>query len=112
MTTRAPFVGVCAEKCGTCLFGERSLVPPIAVAAVVAGILREDSYFTCHQATARDVDAMCRGWWDEYREDTIPGRIAIALGIEPNWTPEGAPTNLEYAEELAWIRRTDWAGLL
>lgn len=77
---------------------------------LIERIVEGDSYFTCHEATAREVDdVMCRGWWDneEMLHSTNPGRIAARLsaimddGGPPTWRPDTPVTDEEYAALIA-----------
>lgn len=97
---------ICEKRCAACLFGEHSLLDAPGVReAKIQECAEADSYFVCHEATARGEDVMCRGWWDELRWATNPGRIAERLGIEPSWRPEGKPTDEDYAATIAFAKK-------
>ena len=99
-------MNICEKRCANCLFGDRSLLDAPGVREeMVQRIAADDSYFVCHEATSRGQDAMCRGWWDELRWATNPGRIAERIGLEPSWRPSGPATDEEYAGTINWAKR-------
>jgi len=99
-------VKVCAEPCAFCLFGDKPLLPLLQDRErKIQACVRADSYFVCHEATARGEDVMCRGWWDTLRDYTNPGRIAGRLGVVPSWRPTGPPTDQEYVATTTLAKR-------
>lgn len=91
---------VCVERCRNCLFEDESLLTEADRVRKIETTAAADSYFICHEATARGEDVMCRGWWDELRWATNPGRIAERLGIRPSWKPTGPATDREFASAV------------
>ena len=77
-------VHVLAERCSTCVFraGNLMQLQPGRLAALVERNLAAQSALTCHSTLYRDVDeAVCRGFFDAYQDDSPPLRLAVALGV-------------------------------
>lgn len=75
---------VCKKRCEHCLFGDKRLVTETDVARIIKKCAARDAHFICHEATEREVDVMCRGWWDEFRELTNYGPIPTWM-VTPCW---------------------------
>lgn len=86
--------------CKHCLYGPTPLVDAATVADKTQEIARTDSWFVCHEAAARGVDAMCPGWLEAAGHTSNAGRmysriIAISGGA-PLWKPSGPATDRDF----------------
>ena len=90
MTKSGPYrdgvVHVLAEKCSTCVFrsGNPMHLRPGRLADLVRTNLADDSALTCHQTlpynSSTDAEpSVCRGYFDAYRRQVTPLRLAVAL---------------------------------
>ena len=73
---------VCREKCSSCIFhaGNRMELRPGRVAGMVAEALENDSFIPCHK-TLDGQRAVCRGFWDGYRTETLGCRLGAVIGL-------------------------------
>lgn len=78
-------VHVLAERCATCVFRPGNLMHLQAgrLAELARVNIEADSALTCHSTLYRDdVDqAVCRGYYDAYRDRSTPLRLADAMGL-------------------------------
>lgn len=91
MTDHRPFrdgkVHVLAEQCSTCVFrgGNLMHLAPGRVKELVTDNVEADSALQCHQTLPySDKDrpgAVCRGFFDAYADQTVPLRLAKAVGV-------------------------------
>lgn len=88
--TRAPYntyrdgkVHVSETKCTTCIFwpGNRMRLRPGQLKELVDAARADDGYIVCHSTLPPADQAVCRGWWDSYRQDSWLMRLAQALSI-------------------------------
>lgn len=80
---------VCAEPCSTCIFrpGNLMSLQPGRVRSMIEQSLAADSFITCHK-TLDGERAVCRGFYDLHRTNSLGLRLGAILGvIETN--PEG-----------------------
>lgn len=77
-------VHVLSRKCSTCIFRPGNLMHlrPGAVDKMVSECQEENTVIPCHD-TLFDGDgkAVCRGFYDLHRQDTMPLRLAMGFGI-------------------------------
>lgn len=73
-----------AERCATCVFrpGNPMSLEPGRLARLVEANLAADSALVCHSTLYRRGvgEAVCRGFFDAYAEDTLPLRLAKMTG--------------------------------
>lgn len=76
-------VHVLEAKCATCIFRPGNLMDlrPGRVEDMVATCQQRQGVITCHSTLDTDVPAVCRGFWDVYRRDIWPLRLAVALDV-------------------------------
>jgi hypothetical protein len=81
-------VHVLSEKCATCIFRPGNLMElrPGRVRELVDGALEVDSAIVCHETLGR-ANAVCRGFYDRYKNHTLPLRLTQLLNrtefVEP-----------------------------
>lgn len=96
-------VAVLSEKCRTCVFRPGNLMhlAPGRLRRLVESNLAAGALLTCHDTLPYGPhpeagEAVCRGFWDRYRERTnvwrVMERLSAALGI-PWWREVPPPTN-------------------
>lgn len=78
-------VHVLADKCGTCIFRPGNLMHLQAgrVKEMVEESIAHQTAVVCHSTlphTGND-QAVCRGFWDSYREKSQPLQMAERLGV-------------------------------
>jgi len=75
-------VHVLSERCTTCVFrpGNLMWLPPGRFKDLVQSNVKEDTAFACHQ-TLSDEQAVCRGYFDAYKEKITPLRMAVAFDV-------------------------------
>jgi hypothetical protein len=73
---------VCAEMCSTCVFRPGNLMSlrPGRLRGMVDESLRQDSFIPCHK-TLDGERAVCRGFWERHRRDTLGCRLAAVAGV-------------------------------
>jgi hypothetical protein len=73
---------VCAEMCSDCVFRPNNLMHLRAgrLAQMVRDSLKQDSFIPCHQ-TLDGERAVCRGFWDRHKNDTLGCRLGQILGV-------------------------------
>ena len=73
---------VCATMCATCVFRPGNLMYLRAgrLRDMVDGALANDSCIPCHK-TLDGERAVCRGFWERHRYDTLMCRLGGALGV-------------------------------
>ena len=79
-------VHVMPDKCSTCIFrpGNLMSLQPGRVKDMVDSCLSEDGgNIPCHQTIAgqRDQQAICRGFWDSYRDRVPLLQLAEQMGV-------------------------------
>lgn len=86
--TNPPFhdgkVHVMPEKCSTCVFkGNLMHLQPGRIKDLVQTNLERDTAFACHQTLygQREQEAICRGYFDRYKEEVTPLRFAVAMDV-------------------------------
>jgi hypothetical protein len=87
-----------AERCGSCIFGDNSPVPPRRVREVIRGNLAEGTLLMCHSTLYGQTaeEAMCRGFWDAHRDRVNVTRVMNRLsGGEPWWEEVPPPAHTE-----------------
>lgn len=80
-----------ARKCDTCVFrpGNLMRLQPGRVDDMVQEAVGNNSWIVCHDTapTGQAPSAICRGFWDVHRADSMGCRLAVALGgpvqVEP-----------------------------
>lgn len=74
-------VMVCERQCATCVFrpGNPMNLRPGRVEAMVEGAIQDQSAIICHSTLTGD-NAVCRGFFDRHKQDTIL-QAAERLGI-------------------------------
>lgn len=95
--TEGPYRGgkvhVLAEKCSTCIFrpGNKMHLQPGRVKEMVEGSLKESGAITCHQTLPYgeyEADpAVCRGFYDAYKDQHMLLRLAESMGIVEEDSP-------------------------
>jgi len=68
------------KQCDECLFSDNKIVSEARKKDVIRTCLKENTYFTCHKATAKNMNVCCKGYWDMYRNKFNLGRIAQRIG--------------------------------
>lgn len=73
---------VCTEMCPDCVFRPGNLMHLRSgrLAGMVQAALDQDSCIPCHR-TLDGQRAVCRGFWDRHRHDTIMCRLGAVLGV-------------------------------
>jgi hypothetical protein len=73
---------VCAEMCDTCVFrpGNVMYLRSGRLRDMVNGSLRDDSAIACHK-TLDGARAVCRGFWDRHKHDTLMCRLGLATRV-------------------------------
>jgi hypothetical protein len=76
-------VRVCADKCDTCIFrpGNLMYLNPGRVKGMVQECLAGQGHIPCHKTLDEDVQAICRGFWDAYRNEIDLLRLAERIGF-------------------------------
>lgn len=80
-----------AERCGSCIFGNNSPVPPGPAREVIRANLTEGTLLMCHSTLygQTDDEAMCRGYWDAHRDRVnvarVMDRLAALTDGQPWW---------------------------
>ena len=84
-------VFVLTEKCPTCVFwpGNRMHLQAGRVKDMVDQCLRNGGAIPCHKTLDSGKMAMCRGFWDAYRNEIIGLRLAQVLGMIEETTLSG-----------------------
>lgn len=74
-------VRVCAQRCPTCIFrpGNLMRLHEGRVAGMVTDCLTGDRYIPCHDTLDLPKQAICRGFWDGYRDRVTIGQLAQRL---------------------------------
>jgi len=70
---------VSKKCCGQCLFSKNKIVSEERKDQLLDDIERKDSHFTCHKATIKNEDIVCRGFYEQKTSNMI--RIAQRLGM-------------------------------
>lgn len=88
---RDGLVHILSERCATCIFNrdEQSRFEPGTLKRIVDANIADDSALICH-STLYDVEkdeAVCRGFWDSYRNEVTPLRMAQFLGMAKEVEP-------------------------
>jgi hypothetical protein len=75
-------VWVLTDKCTTCIFRPGNLMHLAAgrVQAMVRTAVENQSVIPCHK-TLDGPRSICRGFWDSYRNEIMPLRLAQAMDI-------------------------------
>ena len=73
---------VCAEMCSTCVFRPGNLMSLRAgrLRGMIEGSIADDSCIPCHK-TLDGERAVCRGFWDRYKEDTLMCRLGTFFSV-------------------------------
>jgi hypothetical protein len=78
-------VHVMSERCSTCVFHPGNLMnlPAGRFQDLVERNRSEDTAFACHQTLYRTgvEHSICRGYYDAYKHETTPLRIAERRGV-------------------------------
>lgn len=78
-------VYVMPDKCGTCIFrpGNKMTLQPGRVKGMVDSCLEDGGAIPCHKTTygQRDQQAVCRGFFDSYKDQVAGLRMAERLGL-------------------------------
>lgn len=89
---------VLSRKCGTCIFRRpgRALVGPERRDEVAQRAVENDSWVICHDTlpygkheVPPGEQAICRGFWDTHRRDSLGCRMAVVLGGPIEVDPPG-----------------------
>lgn len=67
---------VCSHQCNECLFTNNRIVRPERADELVEDCLKSDRFFECHKGTLAGLTVVCRGFWNRYKSDVWPLRIA------------------------------------
>jgi hypothetical protein len=81
---------VCARRCETCIFRRGNLMHLHAarVPDMVADALAADTAIVCHK-TLDGERAVCRGFWDRHRRDTLMCRLGAGIYGVLETEPDG-----------------------
>lgn len=89
-------VRVLSRQCVTCIFarGNRMALEPGRVAHMVADALAGDGHIVCHDTLPygrypQADPAVCRGFWNRHRLDSLFTRLALCLGSIDYVDPPG-----------------------
>lgn len=78
-------VHVLKERCSTCVFRPGNLMnlKEGRFKDLVETNRRLDTAFSCHQTLygQTEAEAICRGYFDAYKEEVTPLRMAVALDV-------------------------------
>lgn len=93
-TYRDGKVHVLSEKCSTCVFrpGNLMTLPPGRMKELVETNRENDVAFACHQTImypTRDDAAICRGYFDRFKDEVTPLILAQALDVVVEQDPPG-----------------------
>lgn len=76
-------VHVCAELCATCVFrpGNLMRLESGRLSRMIHDALRGDTAIICHSTLYQQTqqEAVCRGFFDRHKRDTLPLRLALML---------------------------------
>lgn len=73
---------VCSGMCETCVFrpGNLMTLQPGRLRGMVDESLQQDTFIPCHK-TLDGERAVCRGFWDRHRNDTLGCRLGAVIGV-------------------------------
>lgn len=73
---------VCSHLCETCVFRPGNLMElrPGRLRGMIRDALRADSCIPCHK-TLDGERAVCRGFYDLHRRDTLACRLGLVVGV-------------------------------
>lgn len=70
---------VMTKRCNECLYSNNRIISDERASALLAHCAETESHFICHKASSSGVDVMCRGHWDETKNETLRNRLAQEL---------------------------------
>lgn len=92
-------VPVLSERCATCVFrpGDPMHLRPGRLRELIRDNLAAGALLVCHETTygQTEEEAMCRGFWDRFREQTNVWRVmerVARLSGKPWWREVSPPT--------------------
>ena len=75
-------VHLCSRECSTCIFSEGKFhLRPGALREMVRGSLKKDAPIICHATLGTSHPAVCRGFYDRFKTQIVPLRLAQAFDI-------------------------------
>lgn len=70
---------VCSSQCKECLFSPNKIVSDARKREIIQTCLATGAQFTCHKATIKSEEIVCRGFYDTYGPQINLIRIAQRL---------------------------------
>ncbi|QNJ59133.1 hypothetical protein [Vibrio phage vB_ValS_PJ32] len=70
---------VAKKCCGQCLFTSKRIVSEQRKDSLIRDCVKNDTHFTCHKATIKKEDVVCRGFYENHSTNMI--RISGRLGM-------------------------------
>ena len=95
-------VRICEVKCDTCIFRPHGDWDPRLAPQMSEEAIKKDGYIPCHETYLHDEkkQAICRGFFDVYKSDTLMTRMAVALGFVKIVSADEIKANTAEAERL------------